>query len=537
MRTRLIEFLFLLMAVLLLNEMAFGAQPQPRGNRLIGHGISEGANGFGEAFALALDAGLEFIELPLAWDDVENAPGQYESKTLKIANAFFPAQGVKIFLTVNPIDTNNLRMPADLKNRAFDDPKVIARYQQLLDYVFEQTGDLEIIGFGIGNEIDAYLANDPSRWEQYRKFYDAARQYVKNKRPGLKVGTKAMMYGHIFHHTEALKKMNRNSDLIMVTYYPLKGGFRLREPAVVHEHFKRLTAIYKDRPISMLEAGYPSSSYLGSSEQKQAVFIRELFAAWDKHRDQVLHMNFMWLHDVPDSKLKEFETYYGFSSREFIEFLATLGLRTHNGEDKLAFNELKRQAQLRNWNIENVSQISPFQEKTPAPKSETKADPEIAATIGPEAIRIGFSKRPDLFHCATGSYVSLDYAGPRPDAISMRWNYRYTDDWLWCFKEVKNKKFNQVTKVSVWLKSDQKGPIFLRVDETDGESFFVITSPGLEWEKFEFYLTDFSVDDKTLQDGRIDPQKIASLILADPAAVNNKKIGIRTVWVSDFTFE
>ena len=89
----------------------------------------------------------------------------------------------------------------------------------------------------------------------------------------------------------------------------------------------------------------------------------------------------------------------------------------------------------------------------------------------------------------------------------------------------------------MWLKSDRKGPIFLRVDETDGESFFVITSPGLEWEKFEFYLTDFSVDDKTLQDGRIDPQKIASLILADPAAVNNKTIGIRTVWVSDFTFE
>ena len=52
MRTRLIEFFILLMAVLLLSEAAFGAQPQPKGNRLIGHGISEGANGFGEAFAI-----------------------------------------------------------------------------------------------------------------------------------------------------------------------------------------------------------------------------------------------------------------------------------------------------------------------------------------------------------------------------------------------------------------------------------------------------------------------------------------------------
>lgn len=110
---------------------------------------------------------------------------------------------------------------------------------------------------------------------------------------------------------------------------------------------------------------------MGSSEQKQAAFIRELFAAWDNHRTQILHMNFMWLHDVADSKLKEFETYYGFSSKEFIEFS----------------------------------------------------------------------------------------------------------------------------------------------------------------------LTEFSVDDKTLQDGRLEPEKISNLIIADPAAVHNKTKGIRTLWVSDLIFK
>jgi len=69
MRTTLIDFIVLLIAVLLINQMAFGSQPQPQSNRLIGHGISEGAVGFGKAFALARDAGLEFIELSLAWDD------------------------------------------------------------------------------------------------------------------------------------------------------------------------------------------------------------------------------------------------------------------------------------------------------------------------------------------------------------------------------------------------------------------------------------------------------------------------------------
>jgi hypothetical protein len=372
MKSRLIAFGVLLTAVFFLHTNAFPLQYQSKGQRLIGHGITEGANEFGVAFALALDAGLEFIELPLAWDSIETAPGRYQSNILTIANAFFSARDVKVFLTVNPIDTNNLRMPADLKNKAFDDPEVIDRYRRLLDYVFEHAGQLDLIGFGIGNEIDAYLANHKSRWKQYQKFYEAGRQYVKNKRPELKVGTKAMMYGHIFNHTTDLQEMNRNSDLIMVTYYPLKDGFRVHAPSVVHDHFKRLTTIYAGKPISMLEAGYPTSSYLGSSEDKQVELIRELFAAWDNHRSRILHMNFMWLHDVSDSKLKEFEKYYRISSKAFIEFLATLGLRTYDGKDKPAFNELKHQVQASNWQVQGDSGHKEFSSSPMPARTRTR---------------------------------------------------------------------------------------------------------------------------------------------------------------------
>ena len=173
MKPRLIAFWVLLTAVFFLHTNALPSEPPRKGRRLIGHGIAEGALESGQAFKLARDAGLEFIELPLAWDSIETAPGRYHSKILTIANAFFPARNIKIFLTVNPIDTNNLRMPADLKNKAFDDPEVIDRYRRLLDYVFDHVGQLDLIGFGIGNEIDAYLANHKTRWQQYQKFYDA----------------------------------------------------------------------------------------------------------------------------------------------------------------------------------------------------------------------------------------------------------------------------------------------------------------------------------------------------------------------------
>ncbi len=533
MKSRLIKFWILLTVIFFWQTLAMAGQPATKGNRLIGHGITEGANEFGAAFALARDAGLEFIELPLAWDSVETAPGRYHSNILTIANAFFPFRNVKVFLTVNPIDTNNLRMPADLKNKAFDDPEVIERYRRLLDYVFDHVGQLDLIGFGIGNEIDAYLANHKTRWKQYQKFYEAGRSYIKDKRPGLKVGTKAMMYGHIFNHTAELQEMNRNSDLIMVTYYPLKDGFRVHDPAVVHDHFKRLTDIYAGRPTSMLEAGYPASTYLGSSEQKQVAFIRELFKAWDNHRTQILHMNFMWLHDVSDAKLKEFETYYRISSKGFIEFLATLGLRTYNGKDKPAFNELKRQVRARAWQAQDGKHLAASPDKT------VQDDPpsSTASTHAEGAVKMGFSKQSELFACADGSFVSLDHAGPHPDLISMRWNYRYADDWMWCLRGVNGQTLKNISEVSVWLKSDRKGPIFLRIDESDGESFFAVTKPGLDWQKFEFTFGDFSIDEKTRRNGRLEPAKIINLIIAEPPAADKQSKATRTVWISNLIFK
>ena len=118
----------------------------------------------------------------------------------------------------------------------------------------------------------------------------------------------------------------------------------------------------------------------------------------------------------------------------------------------------------------------------------------------------------------------------------MRWNYQYGDDWMWCLKKVDRRKVANATMVSFWLKSDQRGPIFLRIDESAGESFFVMAHSGLDWNKFEFYLDDFSIDDKTRQDGVLDPAEISSLILADPPGAHNSKQPFRTVWISDLIF-
>ena len=120
--------------------------------------------------------------------------------------------------------------------------------------------------------------------------------------------------------------------------------------------------------------------------------------------------------------------------------------------------------------------------------------PADSAAVDPGAVRIGFSEQKDLFHCPAGSFVSLDHDSPHVEVISMRWNHRYGDDWMWCLKNVNRRKLANAAIVSFWLKSDREGPIFLRIDESDGESFFVMANSGTDWKKFEFNLDDFLRD-------------------------------------------
>lgn len=135
----------------------------------------------------------------------------------------------------------------------------------------------------------------------------------------------------------------------MLTYYPLNNDFTVKNPEVVHEDFAKLVVLFPDKPIYVLEAGYPSSTLLGSSEAKQADFVREIFIAWDTQAEHIKLLDFLWLHDISPASVEELGDYYGFHDEKFLAFLATLGLRTFDGEDKEAFKVLRLETKKRGW--------------------------------------------------------------------------------------------------------------------------------------------------------------------------------------------
>lgn len=326
------------------------ASHNPSAGRLLGIDVSsaEGEN-YDQAFELARQTGMQFTSLSVAWDEIEPRPGEFapDPNWLAVANSYYPVQGVPLALTITPIDTNRIRLPDDLEGRAFDDPQVIARFERLLDYVFMQLPDVELCVLAIGNEVDAALGSDAGAWERYRTFFQATAAYARGLRPGVPVGVKVTMAGLTGEARSRAQALNTDADLVLVTYYPLDSDFGVRSPDVVQADLAKLASVYPGRAIGIIEAGYPSSALLGSSEALQAEFVRQIFRAWESRAAQIAMLNFTWLTDAPEASVEAWKEYYGLDDPRFAAYLATLGLRRSDGHPKLALAALAAEAHAR----------------------------------------------------------------------------------------------------------------------------------------------------------------------------------------------
>ena len=328
------------------------AAPLPKGTRTLGLSVQPAQDGdYGRALAASQAAGAQSVTLALDWSRLEPAPGRYEDALLTIAGDFYPPRHIAVDLVLRPINTNRSEVPADLKDKPLDDPAVIARFERLLDDVFARTPHLTLHSLVIGNEVDDFFGQDAARWRQYGTFYRAARAYARAKRPGLLVAVAATWDGLTGKARQPLRALNTASDLVVATYYPLDPGFTVRIPSSPGPDLALLCRLYPDRPVMLIEAGYPSSLDCGSSPAKQAAFIRSLFAAWDAHAGQIVSVTLSWQTDVSPDSVAESARYYGVAAKPFAAFLGSLGLRTYAGagQDKLAFTALKEEARARGW--------------------------------------------------------------------------------------------------------------------------------------------------------------------------------------------
>ena len=333
--------------VAILSALLFAAPPE----RTLGVAITQ-AEGeeYGAAFEAARAAGMRSVSLPLKWADVEPRPGEYgtDPDWLAIARAFYAPQSVRCTVELNPVDTNNAAVPDDLSGRAWDDPELVRRYLKALDWVLDNLGELDVPAIVVGNEVDASLATD-AQVRAYEALVRAAAERVKARRPDIPVGVKVTLGGLTGPRGRQFARLADEGGVCLVTYYPLEEDFTVRPEGCVKTDLDAALAALPGKPVIVAEIGCPSGAACGSSEERQAAFVREALAYWDAHADRIPLMEFTWLSDIAPAEVEQYAGYYGVKSPAFASYLATLGLRRRDGSAKPAYRALKDGAKRRGW--------------------------------------------------------------------------------------------------------------------------------------------------------------------------------------------
>ena len=168
-------------------------------------------------------------------------------------------------------------MPSYLSTTRFNDPQMISRFQQLIDYVFTRVDPAVILNLQIGNEIDGYdtSAEPATFWADYGTFLQEITTYMHTNYPNIPVGFTGTLYG-LNAEPQRFNDLLGNVDVLGVTYYPLEPNFEVKDPSVVDAELNELTESYPTATIYMQEVGYPSGGPNNSSEDKQAEFFLSL---------------------------------------------------------------------------------------------------------------------------------------------------------------------------------------------------------------------------------------------------------------------
>lgn len=296
-----------------------------------------------DAFNTIYAAGARGFFYSQRWSELEPAPGTIALTDFRNTIHVVTGMGYTPYVGIQVINTTVKETPADLVDTAFDSPAMKARFHALLDSLLPiMAGRVPYLS--IGNEVDAYL-NATSGWAAYTDFFNDAVAYVHQKAPGMKVGVTVEWASAAGASAANIRTLTTNADLDVFTYYAVGPDFHVAAPSEGPATLDAMVVFASGKPVVVQEFGMPTDSTLGGSQQAQADFVSMSIDEFAKiGRDRMPMLSFFSLYDFPQSLCDQLPTYYGVSGQivpAFEAYLCSLGLKTGQGADKLAWPAFK----------------------------------------------------------------------------------------------------------------------------------------------------------------------------------------------------
>ncbi len=302
-----------------------------------------GLKGMTGAMDLLVANGMNAYMFAGKWKELEPAPGKFnlQEHLINPLTMLVPryAQLKGVVMVLQMIDTNWRPMPADLSTKPFDDPAVLQRFDALIDAIAAEPCSKRITHILLGNEVDGYLGQHPEESAAFTTFYKRGVDRIHQRLPGVKVGTIFTASGATRGLPRLFDELNGYSDFVDFTYYPLEGlergnwsaAWQMRSIERSAADLVHLVTRAGNKPFSFTEIGYSASSLNGSSEEKQADFVREMFRVLDPYqrKGQIAFLLYHAQYDYPPGVCIPYAKQQGVPSDGVCAFMENLGLRSY----------------------------------------------------------------------------------------------------------------------------------------------------------------------------------------------------------------
>jgi hypothetical protein len=297
--------------------------------RAVGVTLDPGPGGEAQAYHLFLRAGANGIEAPQPWSTLEPTAGRFRLADVRsIVDGVRLSPGMRIMLIPAAIETTDRSVPSGLRHAAWDSRQMIVRYRTLIRRLAPVL-NRQVAYISIANEADVYFSAHPSQLPAFLRFANAEISQLRRLLPWAKVGVTVTYNGLATAHPQVARTLARLGNATIATYYPLAGGYRVRSPRSPLRDIPRMIRLSHGRKLVLQEAGYPSTTRLGSSPSAQAAFVRNVFTAWARAPRSIPFLSFYSLFDLP---ARDCATH-----SDQTAFLCSLGLRDRDGRPKPAW--------------------------------------------------------------------------------------------------------------------------------------------------------------------------------------------------------
>ncbi len=267
----------------------------------------------------------------LSWRDAEIADGVFNWSEF---DTFPPLTEGVVLDVASPVGfAGDLDVPAHIPFVGFDDPVLAAAYLRYMRSAADAApGPLVHLTVHTEGVLEYFEAN-PTQQAGFCDLLAQTIEALRAERPGLRIGA----YWRYENDDAALFEcINRATDVVAVAMILNPPGDSPSSIESIVDHYVTLAA---GRPLAIVEAGYPTTTYLGSSEAAQSEFLRALERSVRTRRDEIEFVAIYSVFDEDRALVERIgDSIYGpeplAEKTILIEWLSTMGLQTDGAVPK-----------------------------------------------------------------------------------------------------------------------------------------------------------------------------------------------------------